>query len=110
MDVRNLGKSGLVSSAIGLGTVAFTGVYGPVSRRESARAVRVAIDSGITMLDTADFYAHGDIERLVGKSVAGQRDDTLIATHGGVRIGAAGKTAVDGDPAYLGLACDASLR
>jgi aryl-alcohol dehydrogenase-like predicted oxidoreductase len=59
MDARNLGKAGLVSSAIGLGTVAFTGAYGPVSRRESARAVRFALDSGITMLDTADFYARG---------------------------------------------------
>lgn len=110
MDVRNLGRSGLVSSAIGLGTVAFTGAYGPVSRRECARTVRLALDSGITMFDTADFYAHGEIERVIGESVAGRRDNALIATHGGIRIGASGNTAVDGDPEYLGLACDASLR
>jgi aryl-alcohol dehydrogenase-like predicted oxidoreductase len=110
MNVRNLGNAGLVSSSIGLGTLAFTGVYGPVTRRECTRTIRLALDSGITMLDTADFYAHGEIERLIGESVAGQRDDVLIATHGGIRTGAAGEHAVDGDPGYLGLACDASLR
>lgn len=111
MHVRNLGSAGLVSSAIGLGTAPFTGVYGPVSKRECGSAVQLALDIGITMLDTADFYAHGEIERLVGESVSMRRDDALIATHGGMRADATGKSLViDGDPAYLSMACDASLR
>jgi aryl-alcohol dehydrogenase-like predicted oxidoreductase len=111
MDVRKLGTAGLVSSAIGLGTAAFTGVYGPVSKRDCRRTVRLALDSGITMLDTADFYAGGEVERLIGESLAGHRDAALIATHAGLRTGGTGRPGViDGDPAYLGRACDASLR
>jgi len=111
MDVRNLGSSGLVSSAIGLGTLAFTSVYGPVSRRECDRVIRLALDIGITMFDTADFYAQGEVEELLGESLSGRRDDALIATCGGVRAGTSGGPLVtDGDPASLAKACDASLR
>jgi aryl-alcohol dehydrogenase-like predicted oxidoreductase len=106
-----LGPAGLISSAIGLGTAAFTGLYGEVSRRECARVIDVALHSGITMLDTADFYARGGAERLLGASVAARRDSVLIATHGGVRDAADGMPAViNGDPAFLGASCDASLR
>jgi aryl-alcohol dehydrogenase-like predicted oxidoreductase len=111
MDLRRLGPAGLVSSAIGLGTAAFTGMYGPVSEEGSIRAVRLAADTGTTMLDTADFYADGEVEHVVGKAVAGCRDNVLIATHGGMRpIGAGGARRVDGSPAYLTAACEASLR
>jgi aryl-alcohol dehydrogenase-like predicted oxidoreductase len=108
--MRDLGSAGLVSSAVGLGTLAFTGVYGPASKRESTRAIRLALDMGITMFDTADFYSQGEIERLLGESLSGRHDDVLIATHGGMRVDAAGESAViDGDPDYLAMACDASL-
>ena len=111
MELRRLGPAGLVSSAIGLGTAAFTGMYGPVSREGSIRAVRLALDVGTTMLDTADFYGDGAVERLVGEAVAGRRDEVVIATHGGMRpVGAEGTRQVDGTPAYLAAACDASLR
>jgi aryl-alcohol dehydrogenase-like predicted oxidoreductase len=108
---RSLGPSGLVTSAIGLGTAAFAGLYGSISERDCREVIEVAFDCGITLLDTADFYADGDVERLLGTSVAGRRDRLLISTHGGVRAASRGSpTVIDGHPAYLAMACDASLR
>lgn len=111
MDIASLGSAGLVSSAIGLGTAAFSGMYGAVSRRDCARGIGVALNSGVTLLDTADFYGDGDTERLLGESVAGRRDKVLIATQGGMRIAPDGvSVTVNGQPEYLARACDASLR
>jgi aryl-alcohol dehydrogenase-like predicted oxidoreductase len=109
--MRKLGSSGLVSSVIGLGTAAFAGLYGPITKRQCLRVIEVALDKGITMLDTADIYARGGTERLLGEAIAGRRDHLLIATHGGVRTSANRSLArIDGSPAYLAQACDASLR
>jgi aryl-alcohol dehydrogenase-like predicted oxidoreductase len=107
----NVGSSGLVSSAIGLGTNAFTGVYGPVGKRECAEVIDLAIDIGVTMIDTADFYQAGDVESLLGQSLRERRDQVLLATHGGVRFlpGSGVRTVFDGRPSYLHRACDASL-
>jgi aryl-alcohol dehydrogenase-like predicted oxidoreductase len=111
MDMRQLGSTGLVSSAIGLGTAAFTGLYGSVTRDECIRTIRVALDAGITMFDTADSYMHGEIERLVGNSLYRRRGDALIATHCGAHHLMAGESdVIDGSPAYVAAACDASLR
>jgi aryl-alcohol dehydrogenase-like predicted oxidoreductase len=100
-----------VSSAVGLGTGAFTGAYGPVTKHECVRVIRLAVDMGVTMIDTADFYARGEIERLLGESLARRHGDALIATHGGVRAAPRGEPLViDGSPAYLAKACEASLR
>ncbi len=111
MEVRHLGGAGLVSSATGLGTAVFTGLYDPVTRDQCMRTVRLALDTGITMIDTADFYNHGEIERLVGDSLRGRRGDVLIATHGGAHRSLNGEPdVIDGTPAYLAAACDASLR
>ena len=111
MDVRELGREGLVSSAIGLGTAAFTGIYGAASRRDCMRVVDVALESGITLLDSADFYADGDIERLLGMSVGARRPRVLLCTHGGLRTARDGSPpVVDGHPEYLAAACEASLR
>jgi aryl-alcohol dehydrogenase-like predicted oxidoreductase len=94
-----------------LGTAAFTGLYGPVTKDECIRTIRLALDIGITMLDTADFFKEGDIECLVGDSLYGRRGDALIATHGGAHQSMAGEPGlIDGSPAYLAAACDASLR
>jgi aryl-alcohol dehydrogenase-like predicted oxidoreductase len=114
VKVRILGSAGLASSALGLGTAAFTGVhgrYGPVSRYECVRTIQLALDIGVTMLDTADFYSHGDIERLLGESLSGQRDKVLIATHGGLRVvDGRASPVVHASPPYLARACNASLR
>src|SRR6266568_1848000 len=111
MDVRNLGSAGLISSAIGLGTAALTGTYGPVSERDCCNVIRLALDMGITMIDTTDLYSDGTVETLLGRVLYRRRDDALIATHGGMRASVAGKAAViDGSPAHLAKACDASLQ
>ncbi|HET9895063.1 MAG TPA: aldo/keto reductase [Streptosporangiaceae bacterium] len=111
MEVTELGQAGLFSSVIGLGTAAFAGLHGAVSRHECVRVMDVALHSGITMLDTADFYARGDVERLLGESLEGRRDSVLIATHGGGRASADGTpVSFDGRPSYLATACEASLR
>jgi aryl-alcohol dehydrogenase-like predicted oxidoreductase len=111
VKMRGLGPGGLISSAIGLGTAPFAGLYGTMSTNDCRRVVEVALDCGITMMDTADFYAGGAIERLLGRSVASRRDGVLISTHGGVRAASDGSpTVIDGHPAYLAMACDASLR
>jgi aryl-alcohol dehydrogenase-like predicted oxidoreductase len=111
MDLIEIGRAGLISSPIGLGTAAFAGLYGAVTKCECVRVIDVALHGGITMLDTADFYARGDAERLLGESLGARRGDVLIATHGGSRGSGGGTpTAIDGRPAYLGVACAASLR
>jgi aryl-alcohol dehydrogenase-like predicted oxidoreductase len=108
---RTLGADGLVTSAVGLGTAAFAGLYGPISPHDCREIIEVAFDCGITLLDTADFYADGEVERLLGRSLAGRRDRVQLSTHGGVRTAPEGRPAcVDGDPEYLAAACDASLR
>jgi aryl-alcohol dehydrogenase-like predicted oxidoreductase len=111
MNVSGVGEPGLHSAAIGLGCGAFAGGYGFVDRSEIAKTVRHALDIGVAMLDTADFYGGGEVERLVGRAIKARRDEALIATRGGYRFDADGKpVGVDGSPGYLSKACNASLR
>jgi aryl-alcohol dehydrogenase-like predicted oxidoreductase len=111
MEYRRLGGTGLVSSAVGLGCLGFTGAYGHADHARSMLAVRAALDTGITLLAMADFYRGGAVEQLVGEALAGCRSQMLIATQGGQRFSATGRLAgVDASPAYLKRACDASLR
>jgi aryl-alcohol dehydrogenase-like predicted oxidoreductase len=111
MEYRRLGGTGLVSSAVGLGCLSFTGAYGHADHARSMLAVRAALDTGITLLAMADFYRGGAVEQLVGEALAGCRSQMLIATQGGQRFSETGRLAgVDASPAYLKRACDASLR
>src|SRR6266700_6368182 len=111
MEYRRLGGTGLVSSAVGLGCLVFTGAYGHADHARSMLAVRTALDAGITLLAMADFYRGGAVEQLVGETLAGCRSRMLIATQGGLRFSDTGRLAgVDASPAYLRRACDASLR
>jgi aryl-alcohol dehydrogenase-like predicted oxidoreductase len=109
MHVRKLGGTGLEVSAIGLGTLAFTGGYGPADEQAAVALIRRALDSGVTFLDTADFYAGGQVERTVGRAIAGY-DEAVVATRGGALFTPEGRPAgLDGSPAHLRRACDASL-
>ncbi|WP_050512185.1 aldo/keto reductase [Streptomyces rimosus] len=111
MRHRQLGTGGPTAAAIGFGTLALVGGYGAVDEETAQATVRQALDLGVTLLDTADFYGGGEIERLVGRAVAGRREDALIATRGGaVFTGAARPTTFDCRPEQLRRACDASLR
>lgn len=111
MGVWSNREHSLTSSAIGLGCGAFSGGYGLVDEGESIRTIQHALDIGITIIDIADFYRAGDVERTVGRAISGRRHETLIATRGGMRFNRDGKPiGVDGSPDYLARACDASLR
>jgi aryl-alcohol dehydrogenase-like predicted oxidoreductase len=109
MRTRALG--GLTVSAIGLGSLALTGGYGAVDEPTAIATIRRALDLGVTLLDTADFYAGGELERLLGKAIADRRDEAVVATRGGAVFTGAGRpTEFDGTGTFLRDACDASLR
>jgi len=111
MRPGNARRVGLDFPALGLGCGAFTGKYGPVDKTDIIETVRRAVDVGVRMIDVADFYGGGHLERIVGRAISGHRDRALIATRGGLRFDAAGRpTGVDGRPDALARACDASLR
>ncbi|MFP5371144.1 MAG: aldo/keto reductase [Actinomycetes bacterium] len=104
---RTLGRSGLTVSALGLGCMGMSQMYGAADRAESIATIHRAIDLGITFLDTADIYGEGSNEELVGKALAGRRDRVQLATkfslsRGGRRI--------DGRPENVRACAEASLR
>ena len=111
MELRRLGTSGLISSAMGLGTLAFTGGYGAADQEDCSATLQLALDIGVTLIDTADFYAGGSVERLIGAAIRGRRDAAVIATRGGATFTPEGRpTGLDARPEHLRAACDASLR
>ncbi len=108
---RRLGRSGLTVSALGLGCMGMSYAYGPTDRAESLATIRGALDLGVTFLDTADMYAAGENEKLVGEAIAGRRDEVVLATKFGILLDSAtGRPAgVDGSPDYVRAAIDRSL-
>jgi len=114
MKTRNLGSTGVEISAIGLGCMSMSPVYGPTDDGASIRTIHQALDLGINFLDTADIYGAGGNEELVGKAIRGRRDEVVLATKfGNVIKGswADGKGySIDGTPGYVKRAVEASLR
>src|SRR4051794_650406 len=122
MFQRNLGtRTGVQVSALGLGCWAIGGPWtsngtpagwGEVDDDESIRAIRRALDLGVSLFDTADIYGCGHSERVLGRALAGRRDDVTIVTKVGNRFDEQTRTGggKDTSPAYLRSACDASLR
>ena len=110
MDRRNLGSEGLVVSEIGLGCMGMSEFYGTADEDESTATIHRAIDLGITFLDTADMYGPFTNEKLVGRAIAGRRDEVVLATKfGNVRGEDGSFLGVSGKPDYVREACDASL-
>ena len=72
MRVRHLGSTGPHVSAIGLGCGGMSGTYGPADESESVATIHAALDAGVTLLDTADFYGMGHNELLIGQALRGQ--------------------------------------
>jgi aryl-alcohol dehydrogenase-like predicted oxidoreductase len=107
--VRILGTQGLECSAIGLGCMGMSEFYGPGDEDESIATVHRALELGVTMLDTADMYGSGHNERLVGRAIAGRRDEVVLATKFGLRR-EGGERRLDGSPEYVRSACEASLE
>jgi aryl-alcohol dehydrogenase-like predicted oxidoreductase len=80
MEQRHLGKTGPLVSAIGLGCMGMSGMYGPADRAESIATIHAALDAGVTLLDTGDFYGMGHNEMLIGEALKGRdRDKALIS-------------------------------
>jgi aryl-alcohol dehydrogenase-like predicted oxidoreductase len=110
MERRTLGGQGLVVPALGLGCMGMSQSYGPGDDQESLATIHRALELGVTFLDTADVYGPFTNERLVGRAIAGRRDQVVLATKFGNQRLAGGRRVVNGDPAYVGQACDASLE
>ena len=110
MEMRTLGKSGIKVSAIGLGLMSMSGVYGNANDDESIRVIHYALDKGINHLDSSDMYGWGHNEELLGRALKGRRDGVVVATKFGQTKGADGKQGVDGRPEYVMRACEASLK
>jgi aryl-alcohol dehydrogenase-like predicted oxidoreductase len=109
LPARSLGSSGISVSAIGLGCMSLSGVYGTSNDEEGIALIREALDQGITFLDTSDAYGKGHNEQLVGKAIAGRRNELVLATKFG-NVGGGGGKVADGRPEYVASACEASLK
>ena len=110
MQTRRLGA--LEVSAIGLGCMGMSEFYGPSDETEAVATIHRALELGVTLLDTADMYGPFTNEELVGRALRGRRDRAIVATKCGI-VRDAGNRAlrgIDGSPAYIRSACDASLR
>ncbi|HLL41250.1 MAG TPA: aldo/keto reductase [Rubrobacteraceae bacterium] len=111
METRKLGTQGLEVSELGLGCMGMSEFYGTGDEDESIATIHRAIELGITFLDTADMYGPFTNEKLVGKALAGRRDQVLLATKFGNERGEDGSfLGVNGKPEYVRKACDDSLR
>jgi aryl-alcohol dehydrogenase-like predicted oxidoreductase len=111
MQQRELGRSGLHVSALGLGCMGMSEFYGAGDEAESIATIHRALDLGMTFLDTADMYGVGANEELVGRAIADRRERVTLATKFGNVRGAKGEfLGIDGSPGYVRTACEASLR
>jgi aryl-alcohol dehydrogenase-like predicted oxidoreductase len=109
MQTRHLGS--LTVSALGLGCMGMSEFYGAGDDGESIATIHRAIELGCTFLDTADMYGPFTNERLVGKAVAGRRDEVVLATKfGNERRPDGSFVGINGRPEYVVAACDASLQ
>jgi len=111
METRTLGTRGLEVSALGLGCMGMSEFYGPADEVEAIATIRRALELGVTFLDTADMYGWGANERVIGKAIEGRREDVVLATKFGNVRGPNGEyLGIDGSPAYVRSACEASLE
>jgi aryl-alcohol dehydrogenase-like predicted oxidoreductase len=107
---RTLGSDGLDVSAIGLGCMGMSAFYGSTDEAESIATIHHAIDLGVTLLDTAEMYGPYLNEELLGKALAGKRDQVQIATKFGIYFDADGKRFVSGQPEAIRRSLEGSLK
>ncbi|MEU9115930.1 aldo/keto reductase [Streptomyces sp. NPDC048483] len=107
-STRHLGE--LAVFAQGLGCMGMSHGYGDSDDAQSIATINRALDLGVTLLDTSDFYGAGHNEELIGRAIAGRRDEVVLATKFGFANQLGEPTAIRGDAAYVRQACDASLR
>ncbi len=111
MDTRELGRSGIRVSAIGLGCMGMSEFYGPADDTVSLATLARAVEIGVTHLDTADMYGFGHNETLLGGFLKGRRERVVLATKFGI-VRQPGEYArrIDTTPAHVREACEASLK
>lgn len=102
---------GIEVGRIGFGCFALSGGYGSADERSALKIIQAALDLGVSLLDTSDAYAAGANEALIGRAVAGRRDEAVIATKFGWVLDDAGiPVTLDSSPTHVRIACDASLK
>ena len=115
MDVRRLGESGFKVPVLSFGTgtfgdgTEFVNAWGATGVKDATRIVDICLDAGVNMFDTADVYAAGRSEEVLGKAIAGRRAQTIIATKASFRTGP-GENDLGNSRHHLISACEASLR
>src|SRR5260370_42498742 len=105
-----VGKGGAGDSAIGLGCMSLSGVYGASDDAAGIRLIHRAIELGVDHLDSSDMYGWGQNEELLGRALEGRRNHVVLATKFGQTRRPGGANGVDGRPAYVAQACEASLK
>lgn len=99
---RRLGSTGPAVFPLALGCMGMSGMYGPSDDNESIATIHAALDSGVTMIDTGDFYGTGHNELLIGRALKDRRDQALLSVKfGALRAPGGGWTGVDGRPASV---------
>jgi len=103
MQLRRLGTQGPAVSALGLGCMGMSGMYGPSDRQESIATIHAALDAGITLLDTGDFYGMGHNEMLIGEALKSvPREQYQVSVKfGALRDPASGWIGFDARPAAV---------
>lgn len=100
--VRKLGSTGPAVFPLALGCMGMSGMYGPAEENESIATIHAALDHGITLLDTGDFYGMGHNEMLIGRALQGRRDQALLSVKfGALRTPSGGWSGFDGRPASV---------
>ena len=110
IEHRRLGTGGLSVSAIGLGCMSLSGIYGAADDAASEELIRYAIDQGVDHLDSSDMYGWGHNELVIGRALKGRRDRVVLASKFGQTQNPGGPNGVNGRPEYVIEACEASLK
>ncbi|MFJ8828024.1 aldo/keto reductase [Streptomyces sp. NPDC102467] len=106
MHRRELGRQGLTTSALGYGAMGISMFYGPSDQQQGIAAIHQAYELGVTLFDTAELYGWGENEKVVGRAVAGFRDDVVLAT----KFGFTRELGRNSRPGHIREVVDDSLR